>query len=163
MKTAMKAEEKAAGPASARRRSRGARVVYTQAPLQMATVVGRSGESWLVRLGAQTRSVAADPCIDPLLLEDAARTGARVVVDAAGGEPVIAGLLMTQRALTVDRDGVLDTKVRALRIAADDEITLKTSRSFVRMRGEELETYAHSIVTRARGVLKLLGVCIKLN
>jgi hypothetical protein len=126
-------------------------------------VVGREGDGWRVRIGDREHLVAADPSVDPALLEEAARNGGRVVIDAMTEAPVVVGLLMTARTLTVDRAGVLDAKVRSMRIAADDEITFKTPRAYIRMRGEQLETYGQQIVTRARGVLRLLGVAIKLN
>jgi hypothetical protein len=161
MKTALKLSN---GPVSTRRRPRASpRVVYTQPPLQLAVLVGRDGEAWRVRLGGEERVLHADASIDPKLLEEAAGAGGRVVVDCAGEAPSIAGLLVTSRAVRVDRNGEVDAKVRAFRVSADDEITVKIPRAFIRLRGEEVETYGHRILTRARGVLRLLGVAIKLN
>jgi hypothetical protein len=161
MKTAQKLSN---GPPSTRKRVRNTpRVVYTQAPLQLAVVLGREGEGWRVRIGATERVVALDPNVDPSLLESAAQSGTRVVLDAAGDAFVIVGMLVTSRALTVDKAGDVDAKVRSFRISADDEVTIKIPRAFIRMRGEQLETYGQQILTRARGVLRLLGVAIKLN
>jgi phosphohistidine swiveling domain-containing protein len=161
MKTASKLPN---GPASTRKRARsGPRVVYTQAPMQLAGIVGRAEDRWRVRIGTLEHVVPADPSVDPVLLEEAMRTGARAVLDASGDVPVIVGLLVTTRSLTVDREGVVDAKVRSLRVAAEEEITLKIPRAFFRMQGEQLETYGQQILTRARGVLRLLGVAIKLN
>jgi hypothetical protein len=152
------------GPASTRKRTRaGPRVVYTQAPLQLATILGPEADGWRVRIGAGERVVSSDAALDPALLSEAARSGARVVIDASSEAAVIVGLLVTTRSLTIDRDGAVDAKVRSLRVAADDAITLQTPRAFIRMRGEQLETYGQQILTRARGVLRLLGVVIKLN
>jgi hypothetical protein len=137
--------------------------VYTQAPLQLATVVGREGNDWRVRIGSRDRVVSLDPQVDPALIEAAAQSGARVVLDASDETVAIVGLLVTSRPLTLDRAGNLDAKVRSFRVTADDEITIKIPRAFIRLRGEQLETYGQQIVTRARGVLRLLGVAIKLN
>ena len=152
------------GPISTRKRARPSpRVVYTQAPLQLATVLGREGNAWRVRVGTMERVVSLDAQVDPALVEDAAKSGTRVVLDAASEVVVIVGLLVTSRALTMDRAGDVDAKVRSFRLAAEDEITIKIPRAFIRMRGEQLETYGQQILTRARGVLRFLGVAIKLN
>jgi hypothetical protein len=161
----MKANQKLSnGPASTRKRIRpGPRVVYTQAPLLLATVVGREDGGWRVRIGATEQVVALDPHVDPVLVQEAAQSGTRVVLDAAGEAVAIVGLLLTSRALTLDRAGTVDAKVRSFRVSAEDEITLKVPRAYLRMRGEDLEAYGQQILARARGVLRLLGVAIKLN
>src|SRR3954468_10416162 len=78
----------------------------------LGVVLGEAGGGrWRVRAGGVERLLAADASVDPALLREAAASGARVVLDAGSEAAVIAGVLATQRALTIDRDGAVTAEV----------------------------------------------------
>lgn len=148
----------------AKKAAEGPRVVYLNAPVQLAQLLGREDAGWRVRMGARERVVPADAAVDPALLEEAAARHARVVVDASDPEqPVIAGLLATCRTLTIQPDGRVEASVRALHLAATEEILLKTRSAFVRLKEAEIETFAQRIVSRARSTLRFLAAQIQHN
>jgi len=153
--------ERASGPEAASP-APAPRVVYLEPAVQLGRVTGREGALWRVAVGARERLLPLDPSVDPALVEQAWRTGARVVVDAAG-EPCVAGVLLVQRALTVTREGDVEARVRRFRVRAEDEAVLATARSFVRVVGDEAEIYGQRVIARAREVAKILGRLIALN
>ena len=138
------------------------RVVYARPPVLLATVVGRQGDGWLIRIGDQERTVGCHVSIDPALLEEAAANGATVVIDN-GTDVKIAGVLMTGRALTIDREGAVVAKVKRMEVAAEEEMLLKTPRTFIQLTVRDVELFGVRISTRAREVVKILGSMVKLN
>src|SRR5262249_55990787 len=101
------------------------RVVYTHAPLMLAVVLARETGGWRVRLGQNERVIGADPLVDPTLLDQAAASGARALVDSSA-EPIIVGLLVTGRSIGVDREGNVDASVQRFRVTVAEEALLKT-------------------------------------
>jgi hypothetical protein len=136
----------------------------TAGALSLATVLAKSGGGWRVRAGARTRVVAADPSVDPVLLETCVVSCAHVVIDeAAEGGPRIVGALATSPALTIDRAGNVEARVKRLRITASEEALLRTLSSFLRVKGDDVEIFGEDVVTRARELCRLFGRMIKLN
>jgi len=165
----------------------------TQATATRATGV-RAG-AWIVRVGGQEFTATADDAVDPALLDEAARSGARVLIDMdTGGDagvsptptdavvsglpagqgaghparataavPVIIGVLQTQRALTIDRQGVVEAAVNKLRLTAHHEMLLSAPRTFLRLKAGEVEVYGDRVITRAREIAKTLARMISLN
>ncbi|AGC48151.1 hypothetical protein MYSTI_06878 [Myxococcus stipitatus DSM 14675] len=131
-------------------------------PMCMGRLVAREATGWRVRIGATEHVLSVDPSVDPALLEEALASGARVIVDAVEA-PVIVGLLTTQRALQVDRQGRVDARVRGFSVVADEKVLLRVPGSFVQVTSTEVELYANRVLTRAREVAKVLATLIKLN
>lgn len=140
----------------------GPRVVYARPPVLLATVVERAEDGWRVRIGTQEQIAGTHDAVDPALIDDAIGTGAPVVIDN-GTEPRIAGVLLTSRPLTIDRDGSVLAKVKRLVVEAEEEALFKTSRAFVQVTAREVELYGVRVAARARDVVKLLGAMVKLN
>ncbi|MEM9194728.1 MAG: hypothetical protein AAGF12_36450 [Myxococcota bacterium] len=113
------------------------------------------------RMGGRDVDLPADAAVDPALLEEAIKTGARVLVDAEEG--IIAGLLQTQRAVTIDRDGVVDAQVEEFRVSSKRRTLLKAPGAFVDLKSHEVEVYANRVLTRAREAARILATMIKLN
>jgi hypothetical protein len=149
------AKKEAAAPVSSRH-------AVEIAPLALAVVVGLEGDTWRVRLGGVERLAESDAAVDPGLLREAAASGARVVVEWRGGEPMIVGALATTRVLTI-RDDAVEASVKHFRIRARDEVTLKTAGAFVQIKGSEVELYGQRILSRARELSRMIGRMIKLN
>lgn len=158
----MKAASKTVKRAPSREPDAPPRVVYARPPVLLATVVGREETGWRVRLGDQERTVGSHDSVDPALLEEALSRGATVVIDN-GTEPKIAGVLMTSRALTIDREGSVVAKVQRMEVDASEEMLLKTPRTFLQLTVRDVELYGVRISTRAREVVKILGSMVKLN
>ena len=57
------------------------RVVYTNAPLQLARLVGRDESRWELELGGEVRTVEAAEDVDPELLVEVLERGGRVLVE----------------------------------------------------------------------------------
>jgi len=152
------------GAAASRRASVAASSVVAPS-VSLAKVVGPAAAGWRVRMGGRPRIVAADASVDPALLEDAAKSGATVVIDenAEGGGAAIVGVLATSRAVTIDKNGVVDARVKRFRITADEEALLRTMTAFVRLKGDDAEVYGNEVVTRARELCRIFGRMIKLN
>jgi hypothetical protein len=138
-----------------------ARVVYTQPPITLASVIGREGTRYRVRVGANESLVELDPGVDPALIEEALAGGTRVVVDP--GAQTICGVLTTSRAITVDRDGDVRADVRRFEVTSKEGVLLKTPSSFVQLDRERLELFASETVARARDAFRVLAQIIKLN
>jgi hypothetical protein len=135
------------------------------ASLGLAVVVGAAPDGrWRVRAGGADVVADADPAIDPALLREAIATGARVVLEVAPGvPPVIAGVLATARALTIDRSGAVEAEVRRLALTATEEALLRGPGAFVRLKIDEVELYGKRVVSRARELCRLLGRMVKIN
>ena len=138
------------------------RLVYTQAPVLLGRLVEPTDAGWRVDLGALERELRVDPSVDPKLLVDAARRGSRVLVDATG-EPLIVGVIATQRGLVIDDEDRVDAGVRSFRVDAEEEVLLKTPGAFVRAKARAVELYGDRVLTRARDLAKILAAMIKLN
>lgn len=140
------------------------RLVFTQAPILLAKLLAPTpdADGWRVRIGSVERTLAADDCVDPVLLRDAAMRGARVIVDATD-VPTIVGVVTTQRALVIDEEGDVRVRVRSLEVDAEDEVLLKTPGAFLRAKKRGVELYGDRVVTRARDLVKILAAMIKLN
>lgn len=130
-------------------------------PLGLATLVAPDGARWRVRVGAREHVVDVDPCVDPALLREACAGGARVVVST--DEHVIVGLLQTARGMTIGRDGAVAAKVTRFDVEAAESATLRTGAAFVRVLGDEVETYGVRVIARARELAKILGRMVKIN
>jgi hypothetical protein len=130
--------------------------------LGLARVLGRDGDRWQVQGPAGAQTVAADPAIDPALLDEAARTGARVVLEL-GPAPVIAGLLQTARAVVIDRGGAVELTVKRLAVTVAEEALLKSAGAFLKIGPQELELYGQRLVSRARELYRVLGRMVKIN
>ncbi len=138
------------------------RLVYTQAPVLLGRLVERCESGWVVDLGALRREVSVDESVDPALLDEASETGARVLVDATGA-PAIVGVIATRRSLSLDREGRVSAKVKALEIDAEEQVLLKIPGAFFRAKAREVEVYGERVITRARNLAKILAAMIKLN
>ena len=80
-----------------------------------------------------------------------------------GGELQIAGVVQTQRSLTVDANGEVNADVRAFRIRVERELLLSSAQAFVRVKRRDIELYGGEVLTRARDVARILGRLISLN
>ncbi|HEX8699679.1 MAG TPA: hypothetical protein VF815_12625 [Myxococcaceae bacterium] len=131
-------------------------------PMSLGRLVAREGAEWRVRIGTVEHVLPVDASVDPALLEEALSTGARVVVDAVEA-PVIAGLLATQRAVPVDREGRVNASVRSFTVTAQEKALLRVPGAFLQVTAAEVELYADRVLTRAREMAKILSTLIKLN
>ena len=139
-----------------------ARVVYTQAPVLLGTLISEGANGWRIRLGRDERVIGVDPSVDPALLSEARANGARVVIDASAS-PVIAGVLQTARSLRVNRDGAVDAQLKRFSIQVQTEAVIKTFSAFLQLKEGELELYGERVLSRAREVAKILARMIQLN
>lgn len=138
------------------------RPVPALAAMSLGRLVAKEASGWRVRIGAVEHVLPVDGSVDPALLDEALATGARVVVDASE-EPIIAGLLATQRAVTVDRHGDVDARVRTFTVTVREKALLRAPGAFLQLTAAELELYADRVLTRAREMAKTLATLIKLN
>lgn len=118
------------------------------------------GCSARVRVGARELALEIDASVDPELVTQAQRRGARVVVDFASSS--IVGVLMTARTLELDRRGNLDASVKRLTLRAEETL-LATPRAFLRLRAGTSELFSDELVARGRLLTRILGKAIKLN
>lgn len=133
------------------------------AGVALGVVEGRAGEGqWRVRVGPSVHAMACDPSVDPRVVDEAAASGTRVVVDL-GAEPVIVGALVTARPVTVGRDGVLSLEVKRFVVTAAEEAMLRTQSAFIQVKGADVESYGNRVVSRARELLKVLGRNVRIN
>jgi uncharacterized membrane protein len=134
------------------------------AGVTLAVLVGESDGRFRARLAGAEREVAVDASVDPELLREAIRSGARVVLDASGeGPPVVVGALATARALTIDRTGAVEAKLRRFALTASDEALLAAAGAFVRLKRDDVELYGKRVVSRARELVRVLGRMVKIN
>ncbi len=138
-----------------------ARAAEQHPSLTLGVVVAVEAGRALVRSGTLERRCAVDPSVDPALLAEAARTGARVV-GALAEPPVVVGALSTHRTLAIDAAGGVDVALERFRVTAPD-LQLRSTGAFVRVAGEQVELYGTRVVGRARELVKLLGRMVKLN
>lgn len=143
--------------------TRAPKVVYTSAPLVLASLTHLEGDTIRGTVGGQSRALSLDPGVDPALIAESFARQQRVVIDTTVEPPAIVGVLSTQRALTIDREGNVDAEVQDFRVHARGEVVLKTASAFVRATASEVELYGERVVTRARTLAKILAAMIKLN
>jgi hypothetical protein len=130
----------------------------------LAVLVGEIDGRFRARAGGVERLIEADHSVDPELLREAIRTGARVVVEAPdAGAPVIVGTLATARALTIDRSGAVEGTLRRLAITAREEALLSAPGAFLRLKREDVELYGRRVISRARELCRVLGHMVKIN
>lgn len=140
------------------------RVVFTEAPIMLARVTRIDDGGIFVKVGSGSECEAMiDRSVDPALVARAQQTGARVVIEH--GHPLmIVGLLTTERALTVDRHGDIDARVRNFSLSAAGHVLMKTPLSFLQMDTEgQIEMFGQKLLSRARKVAKILAAHISLN
>jgi len=101
--------------------------------------------------------------VDPALVEDARAQGARVLIDAAGSEALIVGVVLTARPVVIDREGDIRATARRIVLSASREVLAKTAAAFVQVKDDEVEVYGTRVITRAREVAKVLARMISLN
>ncbi len=145
----------------AARKDTPARVAYVQPPITLALVLAREEAGYRVRVGVSEALFELDAAVDPALIDEAIATKARVIVDPSTNS--ICGVLMTRRALHIDRDGDVRADVRRLEISTAEGALLKTPRSFLQLDDERLELFARETVVRARDAFRALAQLIKLN
>ena len=139
------------------------RLVYTHAPVLMAKLLSEESDgTWVVGLGTVERALPVDPAVDPALLREAYESGARVLVDS-NHPPTIVGVVQTQREITIDREGNVDTELRRFVVSASESFLLKSPGAFVRGKAREIELYGDTVLTRARDLARTLSAMIKLN
>jgi len=138
------------------------RLVYTQAPVLLATLVEPTESGWRADLGTVERDISVDPTVDPELLVEAARRGSRVIVDASGA-PVVVGVIATQRAVLIDAENRVDARVKSFRVDAEESVLLKTPGAFLQAKAQSVEIYGNRVITKARDLAKILAAMIKLN
>src|SRR5262249_26362831 len=132
--------------------------------LRLGRILGQGPEGWRVEMGGEEVAAAVDASVDPALLADAAKSGARGVLESAHeGRWVLVGLLATQRAVAIDRHGDVDAQVRRFKVSAEGEVLFKQPGAFLQLKLGEAELYATRIACRARELTRLLGRMIKLN
>lgn len=136
-----------------------ARVVYTEPPIALATVLREEGDGFVVRVRGAERAAVLDASVDPALVRHAIETGARVVLE----EMAIVGVLMTSPALTIDREGTVRAEVERIELTAKRDVLIKTAGAFVKLEGKRIEQFATEIHTRGRDVVRFLAAVIRLN
>src|SRR5262245_24418160 len=110
--------------------------------IALGVLLAEADGRWRVRLGTGEKMVGVDPTVDPALLREALRSGARVVLDTTDPEaPVVVGALVTGRALTIDRAGDVAAQVRRFKVTAAEEALLSAAGAFVRVAREDVELY----------------------
>ncbi len=138
-----------------------AQVAYLQPPITLAFVVAREGSGYRVRAGSTEAVVECDACVDPAVIDEAIESSARVVLDPSTN--TICGVLMTSRALRIDREGDVRAEVRRVEISASEGALLKSRSSFLQLDEERIELFARETVVRARDAFRALAQLIKLN
>jgi hypothetical protein len=121
-----------------------------------------SDGAWRVRAGRSVHTLGCDASVDAAVIDEAAKTGARVVIDL-GDVPVIVGTLATARAVTVDREGVVNVDVKRFVVTAAEEVLMRTQMAFVQVKGGDVESYGQRVVSRVRELLKVLGRNVRIN
>jgi hypothetical protein len=130
--------------------------------IRLARAIAREGDAFRVRVGGAEWLAECDPSVDPALVDAAIASGARVVLED-GPAPVIVGALATRRAVEVNRAGEVELAVKRFRVAADEEISLRTDSAFLRARRGEVEIFGRRVLSRAREVVRILARAIQLN
>lgn len=130
--------------------------------LSLAVVRERDG-AFVVEIAGEEIPASVAPDVDPALLREVAARGGRVLIESAGGAPVIAGALQTRRALEIDPHGDVVATLRSMKVRAAREVQLSTERALVWIKNDDIELYGREVLTRAREVAKILGRLISLN
>jgi hypothetical protein len=104
-----------------------------------------------------------DPSVDPLLVEEARGSGARVLLELGSAASVLVGVVQTSRALRIDREGVVEAEVERFSLQARSEAVLKTASAFLQLKAGEVELRGIRTLVRAREMAKVLARIISLN
>ena len=132
--------------------------------LHLAQLVTPKDGGWEVRVGTEQGWAAIDASLDPELLNEAAQTGTRVLIEAEpSGTLRVVGTVCARRSLTIDTHGDVEARVRSLKVTAQEEVLLRTAGGFLQLKLGEAELYASRVAVRARELTRLLGRMIKLN
>jgi hypothetical protein len=129
----------------------------------LGTVLGQEGERWRVRTGGGEQLLPLDPSVDPLLVDEARASGARVLLELGPTGPILVGVVQTSRALQIDRQGVIEAEVERISVQAREEAVLKTFSAFLRLKRGEVELRGVRTLVRAREMAKVLARIISLN
>jgi hypothetical protein len=129
----------------------------------LGTVLGAEGSRWRVRTATGELVVPLDPSVDPLLIEEARGSGARVLLELGPPGPVLVGVLQTSRSLRIDRDGLVEAVVERFSLQARSEAVIKTVSAFLQLRAGEVELRGIRTLVRAREMAKVLARIISLN
>lgn len=129
----------------------------------LGTVLAAEGSGWRVRTAAGERVVSLDLSVDPLLVEEARLSGARVLLELGPTGAVLVGVVQTSRALRIDRDGVVEAEVERFSLHARSEAVLKTVSAFLQLKAGEVELRGIRTLVRAREMAKVLARIISLN
>lgn len=129
----------------------------------LGTVLGREGSGWRVRTRAGDLVAVLDPSVDPLLVEEARGSGARVLLELGSAASVLVGVVQTSRALRIDREGVVEAEVERFSLQARSEAVLKTASAFLQLKAGEVELRGIRTLVRAREMAKVLARIISLN
>lgn len=140
----------------------GPKVVYVQAPVLLGRLIRREDDQWWVTLAGAERRLPVDSSVDPALLDEASGRGARVLIDQSD-EPVIVGVVATQRSLVIDEEGEVDARVERFRLTAAREVLLRTPGAFVRAKAREVEVFGNKVLSRGRELAKMMAAVIELN
>jgi hypothetical protein len=127
----------------------------------LVRVIAREGDRFRVGHGGREHLVACDPSVDPLLVEEAIATGARVVLEQ-GPQACIVGALATARAVAIDRAGRVDIEVKRFEVSAEEAL-IKTASAFVSLKSGEVEIFGGRVLSRARELVRVLARAIQLN
>ena len=129
----------------------------------LGTVLGREGDRWRVLTPSGEPLLPLDPSVDPLLIEEARASGARVLVEVRPRGATVVGVVQTSRALQIDRRGVVDAQVERLSIQARGEAVLKTFSAYLQLKAGDAELRGVRTLIRAREMAKVLARIISLN
>ena len=104
------------------------KVVYTQAPLSLARLLGPTEDGRRIESHGTESVVAASSDVDPALLREVAERGGRVLLEipAGDGPPQIAGVVQVRRTLEIDEEGNVFAKLRSLELRATQSVLLST-------------------------------------
>ena len=129
----------------------------------LGTVLGREGDRWQVLTSSGEPLLPLDPSVDPLLVEEARASGARVLVEMGPQGATVVGVVQTSRALQIDRRGVVEAQVERFSIQARGEAVLKTFSAYLQLKAGEAELRGVRTLIRAREMAKVLARIISLN
>lgn len=131
--------------------------------IALGRVLEGAGGRWRVRTGTGEVWATLDASVDPLLVEEARGSGARVLLEPGADGPVLVGVLQTSRALRIDRSGVVEAEVERFSVQARTEAVLKTLAAYLRLDRGDAELRGVKTLVRAREMAKVLARIISLN
>ena len=138
--------------------------VAAEPGIALGLLLGELDGRFRARVGGVERLVDVDPSVDPELLREAIRSGARVVLEPTeAGALAVVGVLSTARVLTIDRSGAVEAQVRRIALSASEEALLAAPGAFIRAKREDIELYGRRVISRARELYRVLGRMVKIN